>query len=202
VIVMQGAVIQESRDTLRNAALFQRRSLAEADCLSWSRSIQERAIAMPQFHSAQSIALYSSIQNEVGTETILSFALASGKTVYFPKLSGCGPAGFAQITRSSELIAGRLGIREPINGHIVSLIDCDGLIVFAPGVLFDRRGYRLGRGGGWYDRVLGGLKGHGVFVGLAYDCQIVEQLPTESWDQRVHFIISQSNLIDCNFQRL
>jgi 5-formyltetrahydrofolate cyclo-ligase len=199
---MQGAVIQESRDSLRNAALSRRIQLAQADCLSWSRSIQVKAIVMPQFRTAQSVALYSPIQNEVGTETILGEALASGKKVYFPKLSGKSPAGFAQIHNDSELIAGQRGIREPSFTQIVSLIDCKNLIIFTPGVLFDRRGYRLGRGGGWYDQVLSGLKGHGVYVGLAYDCQIVEQLPEASWDQKVHYIISQSNLIDCGLERL
>jgi 5-formyltetrahydrofolate cyclo-ligase len=199
---MQGAVIQESRDSLRNAALSDRRRLAPADCLSWSRSIQDFAVALPQFRTAQSVALYSPIQNEVATETILVESLASGKRVYFPKLSGDGPIGFAQIHNGSDLIAGPGGMREPAIPHILSLIDCKDLIIFTPGVLFDRRGYRLGRGGGWYDQVLAGLKGHGVFVGLAYDCQIVERLPAESWDQRVHFIISQSNLIDCGLERL
>ena len=98
---MQGAVIQESRDSLRNAALSLRIKLAQTDCLSWSRSIQDSAIAMPQFRTAQSVALYSSIQNEVATETILGEALASGKRVYFPKLSGDGPVGFAQIHNGS-----------------------------------------------------------------------------------------------------
>jgi 5-formyltetrahydrofolate cyclo-ligase len=199
---MQGAVKQESRDSLRNAALSHRRRLAQADCLSWSRSIQDIAVAMPQFRTAQSVALYSSIQNEVATETILGEALASGKRVYFPKLSGHGPVGFAQIHNGSDLIPGPGGMQEPAIPHTVSLIDCNDLIIFTPGVLFDRRGYRLGRGGGWYDQVLAGLKGHGIFVGLAYDCQIVEQLPAESWDQRVHFIISQSNLIDCGSKLL
>jgi 5-formyltetrahydrofolate cyclo-ligase len=64
-------------------------------------------------------------------------------------------------------------------------------------VLFDRRGNRLGRGGGWYDRVLCELGNHGIFVGLAYESQMVESLPVESWDRRVHFIITEKKQIDC-----
>jgi len=194
---MQGAIIQESRDRLRNAALSHCLRLAQADCVSWSRSIQDRAIAMPQFRDAQSAALYSPIQNEVVTEKIFTEALALGKMVYFPKLAGNRSAGFAQVQNTSDLIVGRYGILEPSGTQNISLVDSDRIIIFVPGLLFDRRGNRLGRGGGWYDRVLGGLRGHGVFVGLAYDCQIVDHLPMESWDQKVHFIISQSNLIDC-----
>jgi 5-formyltetrahydrofolate cyclo-ligase len=63
--------------------------------------------------------------------------------------------------------------------------------------LFDRRGNRLGRGGGWYDRLLGELGNNGIFVGLAYEFQMIESLPAASWDRRMHFILTEKNQIDC-----
>ena len=187
----------ESRDRLRRRALSQRRGLALADRLAWSRSIQARATALPCYCAARFVALYSPVQNEVDTQVILDHALASGKKVFFPKLNQTGSSGFAQVHSSADLIAGRFGILEPMGTDAMALADGDRLIIFVPGVLFDRQGIRLGRGGGWYDRVLSELGSHGIFVGLAYEFQIVDSLPAESWDQRVHFIITEKNQIDC-----
>jgi 5-formyltetrahydrofolate cyclo-ligase len=72
-----------------------------------------------------------------------------------------------------------------------------GLIVFVPGVAFDTRGQRLGRGKGWYDRLLRQLGGNTVFVGLGYEFQIVEEVPTESWDEKVHYVVTEERVIDC-----
>jgi 5-formyltetrahydrofolate cyclo-ligase len=106
-------------------------------------------------------------------------------------------AGFARISSAAELVKGRYGILEPAGTDALVPADGDSLIVFIPGLLFDRHGNRLGRGGGWYDRVLNGLGNRGFFVGLAYEFQLVDDMPAESWDQRVNLIITEKNQIDC-----
>jgi 5-formyltetrahydrofolate cyclo-ligase len=53
----------------------------------------------------------------------------------------------------------------------------------------------LGRGGGWYDRLLARLSG--IFIGLAYEFQLVKKLPAEKWDRKVHYIITENRVIDC-----
>ena len=194
---MHGAVMEESRVKLRNVALSQRRALAPVDCLAWSQAIQARAIQLPHYRAARSVALYSPVQNEVATQAILDDALRAKKIVYYPKLSSAGAPVFARIDSYADLVVGRFGIPEPAGTDTLSPADWGGLIVFVPGLSFDRRGNRLGRGGGWYDRVLGELKNHSVFIGLAYEMQMVGGLLTESWDQRVNFIITENNLIDC-----
>jgi 5-formyltetrahydrofolate cyclo-ligase len=70
------------------------------------------------------------------------------------------------------------------------------MVVFVPGVAFDVRGNRLGRGKGWYDRLLE-KSGRATFVALAYDFQIVDAVPSEDWDQRVHYLITERRIIDC-----
>jgi len=199
---MRRAVSEESRHSLRDAALVRRRTLAAVDCLSWSCSIQWTALKLVEYRSARAVALYSPVQNEVDTSAILSDALKLGKKVFYPKLSLTGITGFARIRSVAELVAGRYGILEPVGSEVLALADGDGLIVFIPGLLFDRQGNRLGRGGGWYDRALTGLGHRGFFVGLAYECQLVENLPAESWDQRVHWLITEKNQIDCGGRRI
>jgi 5-formyltetrahydrofolate cyclo-ligase len=80
----------------------------------------------------------------------------------------------------------------------LSAADEIGLVAFIPGVLFDHCGNRLGRGGGWYDRALARLSGRGgVFIGLAYEFQVMEKLAAEKWDRQVHMIITEKRVIDC-----
>jgi 5-formyltetrahydrofolate cyclo-ligase len=189
--------MEENRDVLRAAAIFRRRSLSRPNCQLWSRSIQTKALKLPQYLAARAIALYSPAQNEVDTEAIREDALTAGKQVYFPKLSrGAGPE-FVQIFSKADLVAGRFGIAEPAGTNRLSLEDCASLSLFIPGVLFDRRGHRLGRGGGWYDRALAQFHNGGVFIGLAYEIQIVDSLPAEAWDQKVHYVITENKVIDC-----
>ena len=70
-------------------------------------------------------------------------------------------------------------------------------MLFVPGLAFDLEGNRLGRGGGWYDRVLAGLGKAVKRVGLAYEFQIMERLPVEAWDQKVHQIVTEKRVVDC-----
>jgi 5-formyltetrahydrofolate cyclo-ligase len=189
--------MEENRDVLRAAAISRRRSLSRPNCHLWSRSIQTKALKLPQYLAARAIALYSPAQNEVDTEAIREDALTAGKQVYFPKLSrGAGPE-FVQIFSKADLVVGRFGISEPAGTNCLSLEDCASLSLFIPGVLFDRRGHRLGRGGGWYDRALAQFHNRGVFIGLAYEIQIVDSLPAEAWDQKVHYVITENKVIDC-----
>ena len=103
----------------------------------------------------------------------------------------------SRVNSAAELVVGRHDILEPAGSDFLVPADCDSLVLFIPGVLFDRRGNRLGRGGGWYDRLLGELANNGIVVGLAYESQLVESLPAASWDRRVHFILTEKNQIDC-----
>lgn len=199
---MRRAVLEARRQSLRDAARVRRRALALADRSSWSGSIQSTALKLVQYRSSRAVALYSPVENEVDTSAILSDALKLGKKVFYPKLSLAGMAGFARIRSAAELVAGRYGILEPAESEALAPADGEGLIVFIPGLLFDRQGNRLGRGGGWYDRVLNGLGNRGWFVGLAYEFQLVDALPAEIWDHRVHLILTEKNQIDCGGRRI
>jgi 5-formyltetrahydrofolate cyclo-ligase len=189
--------MEENRDVLRGAALSRRNSLSRANCRLWSDSIQAKALKLPQYLAARSVALYSPVQNEVDTDTILEDALAAGKQVYFPRLNRGDGTEFVQVFSRADLFVRRFGIAESAGTNVLSLEESAALSVFIPGVLFDRRGHRLGRGGGWYDRALAQFGNRGVFIGLAYEIQIVESLPVESWDQKVHYVITENEIIDC-----
>ena len=90
---------------------------------------------------------------------------------------------------------GRFGIREPKPqvGTPQAIADIDAILV--PAVAFDRRGYRVGYGGGYYDRFLPELRGRAVRVGLAFACQLVDSVPAGAHDVPVDFIVTETEII-------
>jgi 5,10-methenyltetrahydrofolate synthetase len=189
---------EEKKFVLRGAVLSRRNALTRQECFLLSRAIQARALQLPPYQASHSVALYSATQNEAGTEEILNNALASGRRVFYPRTGADGVGEFIAVSSSAELCAGRHGIREPSGTKRLSKEDCSGLTVFVPGIAFDRRGNRLGRGKGWYDRTLAGLEHQATVVGLAYDFQLVEEVPTDTWDRRVHYIVTENRVIECD----
>jgi 5-formyltetrahydrofolate cyclo-ligase len=195
---MQGAVLEESKTELRRRLLNRRRSVSSFSCHALSRLIQAKAVAFPPYLAVAEVALYSPIENEVGTSALLAHALENKKKVFYPRLDDeKNSAWFFQILSEAELRGGRFGILEPAQLNSLSLPRQEGLVVFVPGVAFDPSGHRLGRGGGSYDRMLVKLKGQGVFVGLGFEFQVLDALPTDAWDQKVHYIITEKRIIDC-----
>jgi len=191
------AVLTCNRSLLRQEALERRNSLSSADACLWSRRIQAKVLALDCYQAANAIAIYNPVQNEVDTGSLLDHALASGKKVFLPRWL-THEFGLAQIASRSELAIGRFGISEPIKALAATDSDTQNLLVFVPGVAFDTRGNRLGRGGGTYDRLLAPLCGRPRFVGLAYEFQIIEAVPAQSWDCAMHCIVTEERTIDCS----
>lgn len=190
--------MDEDRETLRRGAMSRRNSLSPTDCLSWSQSIQARALDHSQYRASRSVVLYSPIQNEVDTGEIQKRSFALGRKVFYPKIGKGSEPGFYRIFSSNDLTAGPVGIAEPDSAHPLTESDRANMVVFVPAVMFDRRGHRLGRGGGWYDRLLAQLEMQGVYIGLAYEFQIVDRLAAREWDRKVHYVITENRVIDCH----
>jgi 5-formyltetrahydrofolate cyclo-ligase len=186
----------DKKRVLRAAALLQRNALTRTEASSLSRSVQERALGFAPYLAARAIALYSPIEAEVATEAIRDHAWNTGKKVFFPKLGVQNRPELAQARLVADLRPGRFGVLEPAGNTPL-----DGneraLVFFVPGVAFDLQGNRLGRGIGWYDRLLQEWQGKAAFVGLAYDFQIVAEVPAEAWDQKVHYLITDRRVVPC-----
>jgi 5-formyltetrahydrofolate cyclo-ligase len=158
--------------------------------------IQARALQFPPYLLRRSVALYNPIQNEVETGEIRDHALVTGKNVFFPRFGLKDSLELIKIESATQFSQGRFGVLEPTGERRLARRDQEELVIFAPGVAFDVRGNRLGRGKGWYDRLIKELEG-AILVALAYDFQIVDQVPAEEWDQRVHYVITERSVVDC-----
>lgn len=194
---MSESSIGERKRALRVAALIQRDSLAREHSFSLGGLIQGKALTFTPYRTARAVILYSPIQSEIPTEEIRDDALASGKRVFYPKLSGVDSVAVAEIHSAADLASGRFGIREPACSIYPLNRELDQGVIFVPGLLFDRHGNRLGRGIGWYDRLLKQLDKGTVFVALGYDFQVVDEVPTDTWDEKVHYLITDKRIIDC-----
>ena len=194
---MRTALLEETKSQLRSRMLKRRSVLPPATCLSWGRSILAQLLDFEPYRDASCLAIYVAIGNEVETRSLIDHALSQGKPVFCPKLSALPEVKFARLSRTSELVAGPTGAAEPVGDSGLNDADCESLSVIVPGVAFDGRGNRLGRGGGWYDRALRQLENRGLFIGLAYDFQVVDSLPTESWDMTVDYVVTETRIIDC-----
>jgi len=152
----------------------------------------------PFFVEASCLGTYSPIRNEVNTQEIFHSAKSLGKRVGFPvTLTSIRKLLFFEVQDLKELSLGAFGINEPpfLEKSLISLDDIDLLVL--PGIAFDERGYRVGYGGGYYDRLIGESNFNAVKVAIAFDIQIVENLPKEPHDKKVDCIITESRMIKC-----
>ncbi|HEX5607223.1 MAG TPA: 5-formyltetrahydrofolate cyclo-ligase [Candidatus Binatia bacterium] len=197
---MQRAVLEESKASLRRRLLAARKSISSDQRRLWSGLIQASALRFAPYLAATDLALYSPIDSEVETQAILAHALASKKAVYYPRIDPDNSAWFFQIGAETHVRPGRFGIDEPAGGLPLPVYAQDSrehTLIFVPGLGFDIGGHRLGRGGGAYDRMLTALKRQAISVGLAFELQILERLPTDEWDQKIHYVITEKRIIDC-----
>ncbi len=179
--------------SLRQTLLKSRRHLAPQTCFALSWRIQERFLALSEFGDSSCLALYSPVMNEAFTEDILAAALVQGKQVAYPRVRGA-ELEFVKIGSREDLVPGAFGIPEPVRGEPLALAEVD--LVVVPGVAFDGTGHRLGYGKGFYDRALHALPGSTLLVGLCFELQLVDQLPTEAHDIRMNLLVTEDRLLD------
>jgi len=194
---MRGVSTQEAKQALRSAGLARRAALAEADCQLFSRAIQARALQLHCYLACRAVALYSATQNEVRTDGLLAHALQSGKKVFYPRVGEDASAGLFRVLAADDLRAGRYGILEPAGATRLAEAEFEALTIFVPGVAFDTLGNRLGRGQGWYDRLLERAGDRAAIVALAYEFQIVDAVPAGPGDRRVDYVITEMRVVDC-----
>lgn len=146
----------------------------------------------PVFKRAKKIALYHPIRGEVPTGEIEKLALKAGKIICLPQTLKAEKRMVFALA-GGDMIEGPYGIPEPDeHAERVDIMALDMVIV--PGLAFDRNGCRLGYGEGYYDRIFGDFKGDAALVGLAYSFQLVELLPAEEHDVKMHIIVTESGI--------
>ncbi len=189
---MSPSTSSRTKRVTRRALLAQRDALSEAERAARSAKIAAAANAVLEENAEVDlgvVALYAAKGSEVDTTAIDAAARARGLTVAYPRVIGDATALAFHAVRIDELVPARFGLREPrLDAPAVELAQIG--VFFVPGLAFDRAGGRIGWGRGHYDATLAALP-RARRVGLAYDFQLVDEVPREPHDTMLHTIITE-----------
>ena len=130
--------------------------------------------------SAQTILLYSALPDEVQTQRLMDELVRQGKTVLLPKVINDTDMELRRYTGTKDLSLGAYGIMEPTGEHFTDYVSIDVAVI--PGMAFDTKGHRLGRGKGYYDRFLSQLTSKTYKIGLCFPWQQVDCVPIDEND--------------------
>ncbi|HET6466147.1 MAG TPA: 5-formyltetrahydrofolate cyclo-ligase [Nitrospiria bacterium] len=193
------STIEEEKRRLRGEVLALRNKLTTGQRVVRSADILQKLFELEAVRRAGWIHFYVSYGSEVETTGMIAHALSGGKHVTVPKMD---PASRRLVLSElkdpvRELSPGPIGIPEPVSGAFrpVGFERMDLFVV--PGIAFDPRGNRLGQGAGYYDRLLTPVAERVPIIGLAFELQLVEALPTDDHDVRMNWVITEKRTMDC-----
>ena len=167
--------------------LAKRREMSGEARKAFEASIIDHIEALPLFQKAEVITLYMPIRGEVD---LLPLWHSCKKVVLFPRICS-DKLTFCPAQCREDLARGCYGILEPLQGEAFAIDKIDLIIV--PGLVFDRGGYRLGYGKGYYDRLINTNPGV-TTLGVCFDEFYVERLPVDPWDANVNLVITQTGV--------
>jgi 5-formyltetrahydrofolate cyclo-ligase len=184
--------LKEIKKAARRAIRAQIASLDEKELEKSDEAIYNNLSVLPELQSARRVFLYWSVRREVDTHLLLKSLLEQGKTAALPVSLSDGQMFFAQYRPGSLTDGSVVPIPEP-DGDAPRLEPEAGDLILVPALTFDLNGFRLGQGGGYYDRF---LSAHDLFsVGLARDRLLLEEVPREAHDCAVRCLVTESRVL-------
>ena len=187
--------IKAQKTELRAAYLAKRQSLSAEEKAARDRKICEAILSSASFRYAKTLLAYMPREGEVDIRPALEAALAAGKHLALPRCEGEHLMHFRYVSSLAEdLSPGSYGILEPSeNVPIYESEDDPAALCLVPGVVFDRRGYRIGYGGGYYDHFLHSFRGS--VAGIVYRDFIVQSLPYGRYDLALPVMITDGGIL-------
>ncbi|MBU1998216.1 MAG: 5-formyltetrahydrofolate cyclo-ligase [Candidatus Omnitrophota bacterium] len=179
--------IRLTKSEIRSKILVRLKTQKEEERKTRSRVIKNKLFKTRVFKKAKTVMFYMSIGGEVNTKEMIQEAIKLGKKAVVPVCRKYRMMRACFLGYKEELVRGPYGIGEPAVKKNVRLKDLD--LVLVPGVAFTKKGARLGRGKGYYDRFLNRLPKKVTSVGLAFSFQILPSLPTGRGDVSVSRVI-------------
>lgn len=160
----------------------------------FDKAIFERVISLHQYRTCQYLFTYVSTESEADTLQLIRYAVADGKKVAVPKCRSNHGMDFYIINSLDDLEKSSFGLLEPKTDICIKAEnDCNALCI-VPAVCFDMKGYRIGYGGGYYDRFLSGFQGD--TVGICYSECLCRELPRDIYDMSVSILVTENAFHD------
>lgn len=180
----------------RKQMITKLKQMSAATYIKRSDEIVRHLIKTTQFQVAKTIAVTMSNFPEIETRRFIETAWSLGKTIVVPKSHpATKEMTFYQLTSFEQLEVVYAGIEEPIEAICQKLAPEQIDLVIVPGVVFNEQGFRIGFGGGYYDRFL--AQYNGTTIALAFEEQIQSSIPIDEYDMPVQQIITDQRMIHC-----
>lgn len=186
--------IKSEKNRLREEYKIKRANIEPSEKRILDTKICERFLSLASFRFADTLLMYYPLESEVDVTPIAKAALALGKKVAYPKCDSKNlTMDFYFVGSTDKLISGTYGIKEPSEDNPVYAIKNENIhnttICLIPAVLYDKKGFRIGYGKGYYDRYLSRFKG--AKAGIVYSDFIIDNLPHGRYDLAVDYILSE-----------
>ena len=182
---------------LRGEILEKRKLLTEKEHNSYSNSIINSIYETDFYKNAKTIMCFISFGDEVDTHRFIKDSIARGKRIVVPiTFPENRELKVSDLRSFDELEAGFYNILTPKEEYIRFIDPQEIDLVIVPGVVFDRSGYRVGYGGGYYDRFLAKLP-NVAKLAIAFHLQLIDEVPKEHFDIPVDYIHTEKEVIDC-----
>ncbi len=179
-----------SKEGLRKELLKAREALDPIERRRCSELIVQNILSLPEFERAEKVLLFYPVRGEPDISPLFEEVLKKGAELFLPRVAG-GELEPVRVEDISALRPGKYRIPEPVSGEVVDPEEIN--FVAVPGVAFDREGYRIGFGKGYYDKLL--RKVSAPKVGVAYSFQVLDYVPREEWDEPVDLIATEKEMI-------
>jgi 5-formyltetrahydrofolate cyclo-ligase len=177
-----------TKQALRSKILLKLKSQKEEDRKQKSRLIKNKLLRQAVFKKAKKVMFYIAMKGEVDTREMIETAKRLGKIIAVPIcVKDRASLRPAILDSSARFKKGPYGVLEPVVSRFIRPEDLD--LVITPGVAFDKKGNRLGRGKGFYDRFLKRLPKDTPSIGLAFSLQVLRVIPTTSRDVSVKKVL-------------
>lgn len=192
--------MQNCKADIRNCILDKRKGLTTEIVQEKSQSILKGLTLLDSYQKAGIVMCYMDFRNEVMTSKIIENCLELGKRTVIP-CSVVTPEGHAGLRiyeikdPGCDVCPGKYGILEPDSKKLDEIRPEEIDMVLVPGVVFDINRFRVGYGAGYYDRFLKTVRKDCFKAGLAFDLQVVEEVPAGSHDIRMDVVVTESRII-------
>lgn len=178
----------------RNRAAAARGSLARESRDKASADASLHLLALTELSALRVVLAYFALPAEIDPLPTVSAFREAEVAVAYPRIASPGVLEVHLVDDERDLVPGSFGLWQPREDATpVALTDIDAVIL--PGLAFDAHGNRLGYGGGYYDRLLPRLRPDCLRIGLAFDQQLVPELPAEDHDATVDVVVTQTRVI-------
>ncbi len=188
------AAIAARKTALRVQIRALRAALDLQVCLAASEELATHLLALPEVTSARTVLAYHAMPEEIDPGPTLRRLRAAGATIVYPRIEAPGVVQLHVVEAETVLLPGPFGLAEP--PETAPRVDPSAIdVALVPGVAFDTSGRRLGYGGGYFDRLIPRFRPDCAVLGIAFDEQVIDEVPADELDARVHVVVTPTRML-------